>query len=963
MIPRLTNVFTRRSCFRMIVLAALFGGVKGQGATTVSYRFDHLAGATGGAGDQDGAVASARFTSPSGVAFDAAGNLYVADSGNRIVRRITPQGVVSTLAGRAGVAGSTDGVGDAARFSEPYMLAVAPTGDVYVTDRAAHTLRRISAAGVVTTVAGSPGLWGRQDGRGANAYFNNPAGVTVTADGIVYVADSGNHAIRRVDPDGTVTTYAGSPGQSGSVNGTGGAARFSIPSGLALGPDGSLYVAEAGGGLIRKVAAGGVVTTVAGTPGAVGRQDGAANAATFYGPAGLVVTKTGTIYVTETANNDIRAISSAGVVSTLAGNGQSGSVDGAGAAARFSLPLGIAVDGDGVLYTADSSNHVIRRVTTAGEVTTYAGAAAASGAADGAGAAARFKTPWGVAVDEFGTVYVADEGNYTIRKITTDGTVSTLAGTAGSFGTQDGLRPAARFQYPHALAADGAGGLYVADTYVHTIRRVNFVGDVRTVAGLAGQSGSNDGAGTAARFYNPSGVAVDAAGNVFIADSLNNVIRKITPTGVVSTLAGLAGRAYMFDGTGSNAGFMDLESLALLPSGGLVVGDAYGALRQVTPEGVVTTLHVDRTGIWDVSGVATDGAGNIFVTDAEAHVIRRVAPDGTVMTIGGSAGQSGSNDGVGPDARFVRPRGIAVDAFGVVYVADSDANSIRRGVPIRSNPTPQVMNISTRAYCGGGDGVMIGGFVVSGDVPKRVLVRAVGASLTARGLARSEVLLDPIVEVHDAGHDNAVIASNDNWTEHAGAVAAIGSRIGASALQADDETSAALVLTLNAGVYTFVVKGHGEATGIALLEVYDADAFTTTASFTNISSRAYATTGDGVTIGGFVVAGSQPKRVLMRAVGPTLATKGLDAAAVLADPTIELHRGDTTVATNDNWGDNANAADIRTVAARIGATPLADSDTKSSALLLSLQPGVYSFIAQGKGGTSGIVLVEVYDAD
>jgi len=272
------------------------------------------------------------------------------------------------------------------------------------------------------------------------------------------------------------------------------------------------------------------------------------------------------------------------------------------------------------------------------------------------------------------------------------------------------------------------------------------------------------------------------------------------------------------------------------------------------------------------------------------------------------------------------------------------------------------VNIATRAFCGTGNNVTIGGFVIAGGAAKKVLVRGVGPSLAGQGIGATELLADPSIEVHQGP---AVIASNDNWTDNANAaeITSVSAQIGATALAGGDTKSAALLLTLSPGVYSFIASGKGGGSGIVLLEVYDADAAGSGSAFVNIATRADCTTGNGVTIGGFVVAGGAPKNVLIRAVGPTLTTQGLGQAEVLANPLIELHQGAAVIATNDNWSDNANAAQIVTTSARIGATPLASSDANSAALLLRLPPGVYSFIASGKASTTGIVLVEVYDAD
>jgi endo-1,4-beta-xylanase len=286
-----------------------------------------------------------------------------------------------------------------------------------------------------------------------------------------------------------------------------------------------------------------------------------------------------------------------------------------------------------------------------------------------------------------------------------------------------------------------------------------------------------------------------------------------------------------------------------------------------------------------------------------------------------------------------------------------------------STPAPRLVNIATRAFSEPGNHVTIGGFVIS-DAEKSVLVRAVGPSLKTQGIDEADVLADPKIEIHrnDAGVDS-VIASNDDWGDNANSaeIVSTASRVGAHPFDPDDTKSSALLRTLQPGIYSFVIQVQDGASGIVLPEIYDADTGVPPGTLVNIATRAYCTTGTGVTIGGFVIGGDIPMQVLLRAVGPTLATKGLQVSEVLADPSITLHqiieKVDTVIASNDNWRESANAAAIVTTANRIGATPLAFSDLTSSAMLLTLQPGAYSFVARGKADTSGIVLVEVYDAD
>jgi sugar lactone lactonase YvrE len=266
-------------------------------------------------------------------------------------------------------------------------------------------------------------------------------------------------------------------------------------------------------------------TTFAGLSG-VGSADGIGSSAHFFQPESVAVDNAGNLYVADTFNNTIRKITPAGAVSTLAGLARAtGSADGGGSSARFYAPAGVALDSAGNVYVADTNNSTIRKITPAGVVSTLAGSAGVSGNADGSGSAAQFSFPGGVAVDGADNVYVADTFNDTIRKITPSGLVSTLAGMAGTEGSADGIRSAARFNVPYGIAVDGAGNVYVADTNNSTVRKIIPAGVVSTLAGLAGSVGAEDGAGNAARFYRPQGISVDRAGNLYVADAHYYTIR------------------------------------------------------------------------------------------------------------------------------------------------------------------------------------------------------------------------------------------------------------------------------------------------------------------------------------------------------------------------------------------------------------------------------------------------------
>jgi len=322
-----------------------------------------LAGQAGTAGDADGPGPQARFRLPNSVAADAAGNLYVADTGNNIIRKISPTGVVSTFAGSAAAHGATDGLGDQARFWAPFGLAVDRAGNVYVADTANNLIRKITPIGFVTTLAGQAGQPGASDGNGLLAQFRNPWGVAVDARGNVYVADMSNNTIRKITPAGIVTTLAGQPGAGGQADGPGAQARFNAPYAVAVDHAGNVFVSDSGNQAIRKITPAGVVTTFAGLPGYAGHADGTGPDAQFWNPQGLALDDQGNLYVADTGNQTLRKITPAGVVTTLAGEPEAtGVADGAGAAARFNGPGGAAVDAAGNLYVADTGNQTLRKL-------------------------------------------------------------------------------------------------------------------------------------------------------------------------------------------------------------------------------------------------------------------------------------------------------------------------------------------------------------------------------------------------------------------------------------------------------------------------------------------------------------------------------------------------------------------------------------------------------------------------
>jgi hypothetical protein len=692
-------------------------------STYEPYTFTTLAGGRGFVSPDRAGSASFLFN-PNGVAVDSGGNLYVADTFNHVIQKVSPDGVVTTLAGVPGAGAHVDGTGSAARFYFPIDVTIDNAGNLYVSEE--YTIRKVTPAGVVTTLAGLGDRSGSADGTGSDGRFFEPHSLAVDAVGNVFVADTFNSIIRQVTPGGVVTTIAGRAGVAGSADGLGDAARFNYPQALAVDSAGTLYVADSDNGTIRKVAPVGttwMVTTIAGRAGTSGSVDGTNSAARFAGPKGCGADRSGNIYVADNDGNTIRKVTPVGtnwVVTTLAGTGgKPGSVDGMGRDARFYGPSNVTVDSAGNLFVADGGNNLIRKLTLAETnwvVTTTAGMGGTHGSADGTGRDALFQLPSSVAVDSSGNIYVADQGNSSIRKVTSTGVVTTLAGLSGNVGSANGTGPTARFYGPSGVTLDSAGNLYVTDTINSTIRKVTPEAVVSTFAGTAGFDsdgnplhGFANATGSGARFYYPTAITIDSATNLYVADTFNGAIRKVTSTRVVSTVAGsphldadgllpLPGSA---DGTGTAARFFRPSGIAVDSATNIYVADTFNhTIRKIDPAAVVSTLAGvaglagSADGIGAVarfnypSGLALDSGGNLFIADAANNTIRKMTPGGVVTTLGGMPGTTGSADGQGSVARFYYPAGVALDSAGTLYVADYYLSTIRKGYP-----PPKILNV------------------------------------------------------------------------------------------------------------------------------------------------------------------------------------------------------------------------------------------------------------------------------
>ena len=583
-----------------------------------------------------------------GLAFGQGGDLFVVDE--YTIRKITPAGLVSNFLGSPENSGHVDGSGGTVRFSYLEGITSDTSGNLYVTSRSNHTIRKITPAGVVSTIAGSPGLSGSTDGLGAAARFNAPGGITVDSTGSLYVTDMQNHTIRKITSAGMVSTLAGAAGMSGHVEGSSTTARFNTPWDIVAASDGNLYVADFSNSRIRKVTSSGTVSSLAGgariSP--TGAYDGTGSAVKFDTASGIAQAPDGHLRMSDSGNQTVRRVTLTGVVTTIAGSAnypKFGSPDGTGEAAVFgsfnssAIPRGIAVDPSGNTYVADTAWHIIRKITPAGVVTTLAGQYGISGNTNGMGSAAQFSSPYGVAVDSTGNVFVADSVNATIRKVTPDGLVTTFAGSPGILGSVDGLGDAARFSGPIGITVNSTDEIYVVEQANKRVRKITSSGLVTTFKTFASGSLSH--------------IAAAPNGDLFINYSTANVgsIYKLTPS---ADLVAVAGAAY---------GYQEYQ------------------------DGPVATAR-----FVSITSIAVDTTSNVYFTDSISSTVRKITPVGIVSTVGGKVGVYGDIDGLGTAAHFNRPLGIAVHGDGTLALLDSYNGRVTRGIPdglppVLGNPT------------------------------------------------------------------------------------------------------------------------------------------------------------------------------------------------------------------------------------------------------------------------------------
>ena len=622
-------------------------------------------GTSGYNGDGIPAI-EADLSNPSAVAVDSDGNVYIADRDNGRIRKVDSAGIITSVAGGGSL--SFDDEGDLAvngRLGHPADIAFNENGDLYIADSDYHRIRKIDTNGIITTVIGNctsascPGSFSGDGGLASAAGLNFPSGIAFDASGNLYIADTGNNRVRKVDGNGIITTVAGNGLAGFSGDGSEAtSAELSSPSAVAVDAAGNLYINDGvagsyyfpnyGNHRVRKVDASGIITTIVGNgvAGFSGDGEAAINALLNY-PSGLAFDGDGNLFIADRGNNRIRMVGADEKIVTVVGNGWNGVIGDGNSAilAMLDSPSGLAIDAAENLFISDTQNNRIRKVDADGIITTFAGIGddpALSGTGDGEPASgAQIYSPEGIAVDAGGNLYIADG---TIRKVDAAGIITTVAGNGAmgpGYSGDGGPATSAQLSDPHGVAVDAVGNMYISDTGNNSIRKVNTNGIITTVVG--------NGTSYVGVLNHPLGITVDADGNLYIADTYNNVVRRLSPTGILTTVAG--------NGSASFSG-----------DGGLAI----------------------KAGLDAPSAVVVDSAGNLYILDAYNQRVRRVI-NRYISTIAGNGmwnntyeyGTFSGDGGAATSAGLSFPKeqfslGLAVDFDGNVYIADNGNNRVRR---------------------------------------------------------------------------------------------------------------------------------------------------------------------------------------------------------------------------------------------------------------------------------------------
>ena len=589
------------------------------------------------------------------------------------------------IAGQVGSTGHFDGAGSDARFDNPSAIVFDSVGNTFVADRGNQVIRKVSVAGVVTTYAGVAGKRGYADGPATAALFNDPNGLAIDSHGNLFVSDSGNSVIRKIDANGIVSTIAGEVNQTGTVDGIGSAARFWGSSKMSIDKQGNLYIIDNYGREVRKISTANEVSTL--TP--FGQLLAlppehpcpimVRGCPRYSHATDLFIDDNNTIFVGDFDNAQIIYLNKNGVRGVLAISG-----------AKLSAPSAIQGDTLGTVFVSDLIQRKIYKLHITGPIDSLSASATLWKDFGGGGIiTTNDGFPHTIAAYQDKFLIFADQSS--LQKVNANGDISNFVGKREVVGSNDGIGDAAKFNNPNTLVADNKGNLFISDTDNHLIRKlVVATGEVTTFVGRAGVAGGDDGMGTLATLTSPKAMAIDASGNLYLAETLTHTIRKISPSGMVSTFAGKRDESGTVDGHRDIARLKYPTALAFDKNGNLIVSE-YGAMRKIAPNGDIQTIALTSadpnkfphpaSAVGSADRLEIDSQGNIFVLDTPYNRVFKISATGVVSLFAGPESTSNTpdyQDGKGSSARFNHPQGLSIDQYDNLLIADTGNNTIRK---------------------------------------------------------------------------------------------------------------------------------------------------------------------------------------------------------------------------------------------------------------------------------------------
>lgn len=631
-------------------------------------------GSQGFSGD-GGPATAAQLSAPWSVAVDASGVLYIADSGNNRIRKVAVNGTISTFAGNAQGAFSGDGPALTSSLKTPRGVYLDGTGTLFIADTGNNRIRKIGADGMLVTIAGNgQGGFAGDGGLALQAQLTNPWAITSDAAGNLYISDIADYRVRKITTDGKITTIAGNGGIGFSGDGGPATQAQITPISVAVSPGGTVYVADQTNGRLRAVV-NGTINTIAGLGLSRYQGDGGiATAAVLNNPANVALDPQGNFYLTDMENDAIRLVRTNGIISTFAGTGSPGETGNGGAATSATLyaPWGLGLDTNGNVYFTEAYTNYVRKVDTGGTITKIAGVGSGGSAGNnGPAAQAQVNGPRSVAADTAGNIYIAEDGSSTLRKILPNGTITTIAGTGKpGYSGDEVAAVSSQLNFPASVTTDGAGNIYIADFDNHRIRKITTDGKIHTIAGNGNAGDAGDGGlATAAQLNFPLSVALDSKGNLYIGEHAGRRVRKVTPAGVISTVAGNGTLGFSGDGgLATNASMSQPYGLAVDNAGNLFIADILNnRIREVlanAPAYAVNTVTLNFTA---TAGAANPAPLTVTMTSSVAGLPYSATTVGSWLSVTPSTGSV--------------PSALSVNVDAATLIAGNYAGTITLAVP------------------------------------------------------------------------------------------------------------------------------------------------------------------------------------------------------------------------------------------------------------------------------------------